>query len=408
MENGVKVSVIMPSLNVAPYIRECLDSVCAQSLRDIEILCVDAGSTDGTLDFLRSRAQEDPRVRVIVSERKSYGYQMNLGMRQARGDYIGIVETDDYIAPDMLQGLYDLACRHDLDVVKGSFYRFTGDGDERSFEYAPIAEDKNCGRVLNPSADPSLMDLKSLYSWAGLYRRAFLEEKGVAHNETPGASYQDNGFFFQVFSQARRLYFTKKAYYYLRRDNPNSSINSSAKVYCMCEEYDFIRAFLKKDAALEERFAPMCARWRMYNYDFTFRRVAKQFKREFMQRYAADFRKLRDAGELSAATFSKTELARLERIMADPDLACFCELGRAELFDPPAGETEEDLRLRLRAAALALDAETDKNALLRRSTPYRLGKALLWLPDKLRGGVQCVRDHGLGYTLRLALGRIKH
>ena len=88
-----KVSVIMPSLNVGRFIRECIASVSKQTLEDIEIICVDAGSTDGTLELLEYAAQLDHRIQVVRSDKKSYGYQMNLGLDAARGEYIGIVET---------------------------------------------------------------------------------------------------------------------------------------------------------------------------------------------------------------------------------------------------------------------------------------------------------------------------
>ena len=77
--NRPKVSIIMPSLNVASFIRQCMDSVVTQTLKEIEIFCVDAGSTDGTLEILREYEQKDKRVRVIVSDKKSIGYQYNLG-----------------------------------------------------------------------------------------------------------------------------------------------------------------------------------------------------------------------------------------------------------------------------------------------------------------------------------------
>ena len=403
MKNGVKVSVSMPSLEVAPYMRECLDSVCAQTLKEIEILCVDAGSTDGTWEILCQKAAEDSRVTVLRSEKKSYGYQVNLGFRQASGAYVAIVETDDYIAPEMFEKLYEQAERDRLDVIKGCFYRFSGEGAERSFSFADIAEPRLYGKILDPSEDPSLLDRRSLYSWAGIYRRKFLEEKQILHNETPGASYQDNGFFFQVFTQAKRLAFTSKPYYYLRRDNPNSSINSAGKVYCMCEEYDFIRAFLQKDPAREKRFAPMCARMRMFNYDFTFQRVAPVFKREFLHRYAADFQKLREAGELERGLYKDAEWEKLEAIMADPDLYYYRSLPRSELFTAGDGDGPEETALRLKAAEALLTEAEKKNEALRRSAAWLLGSGLLWLPRKVRGAAQCVREHGLRYTLRLAV-----
>ena len=91
VDYNIKISVILPSLNVGTYIEECLHSVIKQTLTDIEIICVDAGSTDGTLEILEKYAAEDERITVIRATKKSYGYQMNLGIDAARGEYIGIV-----------------------------------------------------------------------------------------------------------------------------------------------------------------------------------------------------------------------------------------------------------------------------------------------------------------------------
>ena len=121
----IKVSVIMPSLNVAPYIRECLESVVNQSLNDIEIICVDAGSTDGTREIIAEYAKNDQRIRCIDSDMKSYGHQVNLGIEAAIGDYIAVLETDDYIDTCMYEKLYDTASVYDLDYIKSDFDAFT-------------------------------------------------------------------------------------------------------------------------------------------------------------------------------------------------------------------------------------------------------------------------------------------
>ena len=103
-----KVSVILPSLNAADSIEKCLQSILNQTLKEIEILCVDAGSTDGTCELLEKYAEADPRIRIVHSEQKSYGYQVNLGIELSQGKYIGIVESDDYIEKDM----YEILCRN--------------------------------------------------------------------------------------------------------------------------------------------------------------------------------------------------------------------------------------------------------------------------------------------------------
>ena len=125
----IKVSVIMPCLNAIKFVKSCMDSVICQSLSDIEILVVDAGSVDGTLEVLAEYEKKDSRVHVIHSEKKSYGYQMNQGIAHATGEYIGIVETDDLIQKDMFAFLYDEAIRENADYVKGiseGFYQGLG------------------------------------------------------------------------------------------------------------------------------------------------------------------------------------------------------------------------------------------------------------------------------------------
>ena len=82
-----KVSVIMPALNVAKYIRQCMESVINQTLKDIEIIVIDAGSSDGTLEILKEFEAKDSRVKLINSEKRSYGYQMNKGISIAQGVY---------------------------------------------------------------------------------------------------------------------------------------------------------------------------------------------------------------------------------------------------------------------------------------------------------------------------------
>ena len=140
--SNLKVSVIMPSLNVVNYIDECIQSVISQTLTDLEIICVDAGSTDGTFEKLLKYSNEDERIKVVKSDKKSYGYQVNLGFSMAKGEYLAIVETDDYIKKDMYENLYIIAKSNDLDYVKADFARFKGQGEKRIFTHSNIVENE--------------------------------------------------------------------------------------------------------------------------------------------------------------------------------------------------------------------------------------------------------------------------
>ena len=113
-----KVSVIVPVYNVEKYLKQCLDSILAQTLNDIEIICVDDGSTDSSGSILDQYEARENQVKVIHKENAGYGAAMNAGLDAASGEYIGIVESDDCIREDMYQTLYDAAIKDDLDVVK--------------------------------------------------------------------------------------------------------------------------------------------------------------------------------------------------------------------------------------------------------------------------------------------------
>ncbi len=221
----IKVSVILPSLNVRKYIRECVESVVKQSLKDIEILCIDAGSDDGTLEILNEFAKEDDRVRVMMSDRRSYGHQVNMGIEAAKGEYIGIVETDDLIDQDMYLDLYEYASSHKADVVKEPYYDYY---DERNRTICFNAE--LFSRFLEEGKAYSMKQNACFLAyhpsiWAGIYRREYLIGKDIRFIEAPGASYVDAAFRYDTSINTERNYWLNKAHYNYRAGNPNSSTN---------------------------------------------------------------------------------------------------------------------------------------------------------------------------------------
>ena len=113
----VKVSVIIPVYNVEPYLKQCMDSVVGQTLKDIEIICVDDGSTDGSLDILREYAAEDNRIQIIEQKNAGAGAARNNGMRHATGKYLSFLDSDDFFEPRMLEKAYDLPEKDQADFV---------------------------------------------------------------------------------------------------------------------------------------------------------------------------------------------------------------------------------------------------------------------------------------------------
>lgn len=317
-----KVSIIVPTYNVERYLEECLDSIVGQSLKDLEIICVNDGSTDGSLDILKRYATTDDRIFIIDKQNAGYGCAMNDGLDRATGEYIGIVEPDDYVDLHMYEDLYRIAKEKDLDIVKADFYRFVCDknGEVRR-SYDALSKD---GTGYNEVVDPKENDGIFRYvlnTWSGIYRREFIERYHIRHNTTPGASFQDNGFWFQTFCLAERIYFVNKPYYMNRRDNPNSSVKSRAKVYCMNEEYQFIYKFLDEHTELKQRFIYVYSMQRFRNYFWTYSRIDDKFKKEYLERMAEELREAQQRQELKQEYFTPFEWKKMLRIMKDPQAA---------------------------------------------------------------------------------------
>lgn len=284
-----KISIIMPSFNVAPYIRECMDSVLAQTLTDIEVIVVDADSTDGTREILEEYAQKDSRVVILEDDKKSTGYANNKAIDYASGEYIGIVETDDYIAPQMYEKLYLAAGKYQAEVVKADYDSFTTVQGKRFFvTHNLLGEKKKYGQVLNPRKNKYVF-WAEMFNWAGIYKRDFLNQYMIRHQETPGASFQDNGFWFQVFAFAQRVVFVHESFYRYRKDNPNASIQNKKKVFCMCDEYDYAKEKVIKYPEIWQDVYYAYLGKRYGACLWTLRKVSPEFRRALCERLYDDF-----------------------------------------------------------------------------------------------------------------------
>jgi len=231
-----KITVIMPSYNVASYIRECIQSVVNQTLKDIEILCVDAGSTDGTLDILKEYEKRDKRIRLIKSDKKSYGYQVNLGIKQARGKYIAIVETDDYIIPQMYEVLLPVAEKNNVDVIKANWDNFYEIENKRYFESQYMTKENVYNRIININENSNLF-LCDIMVWRGLYNKQFLIQNNIFFNESQGAAYQDYGFSLLVLMYAKRLYYIEESLYRYRYGRQDASSWNKNVLGYVCQEW---------------------------------------------------------------------------------------------------------------------------------------------------------------------------
>ena len=179
----VKVSIVVPVYNVQRYLKECIDSIIRQTLKEIEIICVDDGSTDDSGNILDDYAKIDSRIKVIHKNNTGYGNSMNIGFDAANGEYIGIVESDDYADECMFEKLYGIAKENELDVVKSGYYLYYTSPLKNEKEV--IVSKSMANKTFCPSTDfKSKMEMVEFYNikptiWSAIYRKDFLKENKI-------------------------------------------------------------------------------------------------------------------------------------------------------------------------------------------------------------------------------------
>lgn len=219
---GDTVSVIIPIYNTAEYLRKCLDSVCGQTYQELEIICVDDGSTDGSGKIADEYAGNDMRIKVIHKKNGGESSARNVGLRNSTGKYIAFVDCDDWLEPEMYEKMVYAMEKESVDMVLCSYFRSTEEGCCPMENEKPVSE--------------SVFDRKRLFQyvyqrdsyrgvgawiWSKLYRRELLYSNGsmISFDETRRLG-GDTLFFIQAaLNVERALYLPRAFYHYYQRGN---------------------------------------------------------------------------------------------------------------------------------------------------------------------------------------------
>ncbi|MBQ3600388.1 MAG: glycosyltransferase [Lachnospiraceae bacterium] len=387
-----KVSIVVPVYNVEKYLRQCMDSIVNQTLKDIEIICVDDGSTDSSGAILDEYASKDSRVRVIHKKNSGYGNSMNIGFDAANGEYIGIVESDDYAEADMFEKLYAEASKNQLDVVKSSFYFYYSIPKEKN-EKCEIVSKILAKQVFCPTTYfDSKMEMVELFNikpsiWSAIYRREFIRENKIRFLETPGASYQDSSFNFKVWSLAKRAELLQDAFLHYRQDGENSSINSKGKVFCVCDEYAEMQRFLDKNPLLKSKMEFIMQRIKFDSYMWNYGRLAQKYKYIFLERASEEFKEGLLNGSIDKEYFEWYKWNDLNEIADDPALF----------------HTEREMeKIQNKNNFWKQEYERVKGSLT-----YKIGNCITIGPRVIRRFIRCIGKHGIRYTFTTSLSEVK-
>lgn len=337
------ISVVVPTYNAMPYLREALDSLQKQSYKNLEIICVNDGSTDNSLEVIQEYAEKDTRIKVIDGPNGGYGRAMNKGLRAATGKYFAILEPDDYLPETAYTELVKQAETHNLDFIKGatcSFYD-TGDGNRVFTLQAPYPF---TDKVFCPRKTPAAFIDISVDSWNGIYNLTFLRENNIEYHESPGASYQDTGFFMQTFSFANRAMFIHEQTYRYRTDNAGSSTNArSSKPYALSGEYVFIRQKLEAKKELWNDLKPLYLARRVGGHRWIYYSLKQSMRLEYLREVRKEFIELE---EFDRSLLPAIDQFHLENILISPEHFLTSEAIQKEIR-----ATKRDLTLLIRGAA---------------------------------------------------------
>ncbi|MCI9541918.1 MAG: glycosyltransferase [Lachnospiraceae bacterium] len=313
----IKVSVLVPIYNVEKYLGQCLESLCKQTLQEIEIICINDGSTDRSKEILEEYQKQDNRIVVIEKPNTGYGNSMNIGLDRAVGKYIAIVESDDFIETDMMEQLYVEAEKTKADLVKSNCY-FYLDHPTEEHKFINIFDELPTRELICPIKRPKLF-LKLQAIWSGLYRREFLVKNQIRFHETPGASYQDVSFSFQVYACASKVWLVPEAYYHYRTSNLNSSVKAPNKIFCICEELEKINQWIEERGKEEETLKRIASRLGYRVLLESYHSLASAFQYTLFLRMVEYFKGYQASGYMGDPIWDLPAVEEVETILKNPN-----------------------------------------------------------------------------------------
>ncbi len=228
LASNALVSVIVPVYNAEQFLDQALSSVEGQTHEHLEIICVNDGSTDGSPEILRRHAAADARIRIVDKPNGGYGSACNRGIAKATGEWVAILEPDDWVEPgmyaDMLAFAESLHARTPIDVIKTPYWVIRNPDTPQQMKlhcsYRGRIRPKT--QPFTAASEPHLLGHHPSI-WSAIYRKGFLDEFGIRFLEIPGAGWADNPFLVETLCQARAIAYLERAYYCYREETPEKT-----------------------------------------------------------------------------------------------------------------------------------------------------------------------------------------
>lgn len=309
-ENKPFVSIIVPIYNVEKYLRQCLDSIVKQTLENIEIILINDGSTDSCGKICDEYALKDKRIKVVHKKNAGLGAAYNTGLDLATGEYIGFVESDDWIESDMYEELYKKAKENQVDVCLSGFFYYT---DSSNAPYQPFLNLRIFNAIYSIKDFTKLMTFHSSI-WSRIYKRETLGHIRFPEFNNSGY-YCDFPYWVEIVCCAKRMVNIPFCFYHYRIDNPDASSTNSrtdSKLLTVIDSSEETKNILKKYGKYDLLKEEMYYNCILTSFRF-FANIDKEYKKEFFQRLREFVEDLRNDCNFIFKYFTEDNLLNLYR-----------------------------------------------------------------------------------------------
>lgn len=321
----IKVSVLTPLYNHAgEYVRKCLESLHAQTLQEIEFILIDNGANEENKTLIAEYLEKDNRFRVLrFEENQGYGKAMNAGLNSAKGEYIGIVESDDFIKNYMYEILYDNAREKHADIVK-SLFSFWEEAKGITRQFVNTYSNKKYYKSLKSE---NLTELPMYWAaqWTAIYRKTMLEKNDIAWSDVKSATHQDMGFMMKTWMAADSIVIIPDNLYFYRRDNENSSTYKNNLVpWGDAKEYELLKIWMNNHPNLNKKiFWSIYCRREFLNKSYFYSQMTKKRFKYYLFEMSDKFKKHIKDKHVDFSIFSKEEAYKYKKIAKHPLLFLF-------------------------------------------------------------------------------------
>ncbi len=253
--NKVKVSVILPVYNQEKYLETAINSLRNQSLKDIEIICVNDGSTDNSLNILNDYVQKDARIKLINQKNQGPGAARNTGLKAAKGEYIAFLDPDDWFEKNAMEELYNKAEKHNCDLIVFNFNKVGESGKflgqynlkTRLQRFYSLNEDEN---FTWHNVKPRVLGGLHPAAWNKLYKRELIRNHKLHFAKSSLA--EDNVFVFGAALNAKSIGYSDKCYYNYLIRNDSAIRTRSDKNFCIFKSIDSVKKLITDMGLMNE------------------------------------------------------------------------------------------------------------------------------------------------------------